>query len=101
LIYAQKSGLDPVQVLKSVGGGAAASWSLSNLAPRIINDDFERGFYVKHFIKDMKIALDEAKNMNLQLPGLELVNSLYVRLKDEMKMGKKGTQALIKVIENT
>lgn len=101
LIYARKSGLDPEQVLKSVSGGAAASWSLSNLAPRIIKDDFEPGFYVEHFIKDMGIALEEAKRMQLDLPGLKLVHSLYVRLRDEMKMGmgRKGTQALIKVLE--
>ena len=61
IVYAQKAGLDPENVLKSIATGAAGSWSLSNLAPRMIKGDFEPGFYIKHFIKDMKIALDEAK----------------------------------------
>lgn len=99
LIYAKHSGLDPEQVLKSVSGGAAASWSLTNLAPRILKGDFEPGFYVEHFIKDMEIALDEAEAMKLDLPGLELVHTLYVCLRDELDMGKKGTQALINVLE--
>jgi 3-hydroxyisobutyrate dehydrogenase len=98
LIYAKKSGLNPLQVLKSVGGGAAASWSLTNLAPRIIAEDFEPGFYVEHFIKDMGIALTESQNMNIELPGLKLVHSLYQKLQNEMNMGKNGTQALIKVL---
>ena len=65
-------------MLQSVGGGAAASWSLNNLGPRIIDRNFEPGFFVEHFIKDMGIALDEAKRMNLALPGLALANQLYL-----------------------
>jgi len=72
LLYGYKAGLDLETVLKSVGGGAAASWSLNNLGPRIIARNFEPGFFVEHFIKDMKIALDEAERMNLALPGLAL-----------------------------
>ena len=94
LIYAEKSGLNPENVLKSVGSGAAASWSLSNLAPRIIKGDFEPGFFVEHFIKDMGIALAEAKKMGIKLPGLEMAYGLYKKLDEEMKMGRKGTQAL-------
>lgn len=101
LLYAKNSGLDPEQVLKSVSGGAAASWSLTNLAPRIIKGDFEPGFYVEHFIKDMEIALKEAQAMKLDLPGLELAHSLYVCLRDELNMGKKGTQALINVLDKS
>ena len=99
LVYARRAGLEPEQVLKSVGGGAAASWSLANMAPRIISGNLEPGFYVEHFVKDMDIALSESRRMDIRLPGLELVHSLYVRLRDEMGMGRKGTQALIKVLE--
>jgi 3-hydroxyisobutyrate dehydrogenase len=94
LLYAKQSGLNPKTVLKSVGGGAAASWSLNNLAPRILDDDFEPGFFVEHFIKDMRIALNEAKKMRLDLPGLKLAFDLYEKLANEYGMAKKGTQAL-------
>jgi len=94
MLYAEKSGLDPLTVLQSVGGGAAASWGLANLWPRMINDDFEPGFFVEHFIKDMGIALDEAKRMNLELPGLELAMKLYTKTA-ELGYGRKGTQALL------
>lgn len=63
MAYAQKSGLEPENVLKSITTGAAGSWSLSNLAPRMLQGNFEPGFYVKHFIKDMGIALEEAELM--------------------------------------
>src|SRR5207244_5384004 len=76
LLYAYRAGLDPTTVLQSVGGGAAASWSLNNLGPRIIDRNFEPGFYVEHFIKDMGIALDEARRMKLALPGLGLAAQL-------------------------
>ena len=99
LIYAKNSRLDPEQVLKSVSTGAAASWCLSNLVPRILKGDFEPGFYVEHFIKDMEIALAESATMMIDLPGLELAHSLYVCLRDELGMGRKGTQALIKVMD--
>ena len=69
LAYAEKAGLDPETVLKSISTGAAGSWSLSNLAPRMLKGDFEPGFYVKHFLKDMNIALAEAEAMELPLPG--------------------------------
>lgn len=95
LIYAKKAGLDPEQVLRSISSGAAGSWSLSNLAPRIINSDFEPGFYIKHFIKDMKIAAEEAEGMGLELPGLRQSLRMYESLADK-GYGDKGTQALIK-----
>lgn len=97
LIYAQKAGLDPSTVLKSIETGAAGSWSLSHLAPRIIGGNFTPGFYVKHFVKDMEIALESAKEMNLELPGLALAHSLYEKL---VELGEEdsGTQALFKVI---
>ncbi len=93
LLYAHRAGLDPTTVLQSVGGGAAASWSLNNLGPRIIARDFEPGFFVEHFIKDMGIALEEARRMNLALPGLALANQLYVAVRAQ-GYGRKGTQAL-------
>lgn len=95
IIYAQKAGLDPETVLKSISTGAAGSWSLSNLAPRMINGNFEPGFYIKHFIKDMKIALDEAKRMDMEVPGLSLALSLYEQLAGKGEENS-GTQALYK-----
>ena len=95
IVYGMKAGLNVEDVLKSISSGAAGSWSLSNLAPRIVRGDLEPGFYIKHFIKDMKIALDEAEKMNLNLPGLELAKNLYVTLA-ENGYENKGTQALFK-----
>ncbi|MDN7244353.1 NAD(P)-dependent oxidoreductase [Planococcus shenhongbingii] len=98
LVYAKKAGLDPEQVLKSISSGAAGSWSLSNLAPRMIAEDFAPGFYIKHFIKDMKIAAEEAELMGLDLPGLRLSLRMYEKLADE-GYSENGTQALIKHFE--
>nr|WP_226530225.1 NAD(P)-dependent oxidoreductase [Metabacillus niabensis] len=96
--YAKKSGLKPENVLKSITTGAAGSWSLSNLAPRMLADDFEPGFFIKHFIKDMGIALDESNTMNLYTPGLDLAHQLYEKLA-EAGFEDKGTQALVKLWE--
>ena len=96
LAYAQKSGLDPQNVLKSIESGAAGSWSLSNLAPRIIKGDFEPGFYVKHFIKDMGIALESAEIMGIDLPGLTLARKLYEKLAAQ-GCEDLGTQGLFKL----
>jgi len=93
LLYAYRAGLDLRTVLQSVSSGAAGSWSLSNLAPRIIDNQFGPGFFVEHFVKDMGIALDEAKRMGLALPGLALVNQLYLALKAQGH-GRDGTHAL-------
>lgn len=98
IVYAKRAGLDPEKVLMTIGGGAAASWSLSNLAPRMIKGDFEPGFYVKHFVKDMKIALEEAENMGIKLPGLELAKSLYDELVEDKKENK-GTQVLYELLD--
>jgi 3-hydroxyisobutyrate dehydrogenase len=98
IAYAQASGLDPRSVLKSIESGAAGSWSLSNLGVRIIHGNFEPGFFVKHFIKDMGIALEAAREMGLQLPGLALAESLYKRLA-AMGYEEKGTQALFKLLD--
>ncbi|WP_226530661.1 NAD(P)-dependent oxidoreductase [Metabacillus niabensis] len=98
LLYANRSGLVPNTVLKSIETGAAGSWSLSNLGPRMIKGDFEPGFYIKHFIKDMKIAIESAEEMNLSTPGLKLAKSLYEVLETEGK-GDKGTQALYQLLD--
>lgn len=94
LLYAHKAALDVETVLRSVSGGAAGSWSLSNLAPRMVAGDFEPGFFVEHFLKDMGIALGEARRMNLSLPGLALAEQLY-RAVAAQGMARKGTQALV------
>lgn len=94
LLYGHKAGLDPNVVLQSVSTGAAGSWSLANLGPRIITGNFEPGFYVEHFLKDMGIALAEARRMKLALPGLALAEQLY-RAVDAQGYGRKGTHALM------
>lgn len=95
IVYAEKAGLDPETVLKSISSGAAGSWSLSNLAPRMIDGNFEPGFYIKHFIKDMNIALHEAEAMGMETPGLTLAKKMYAKLV-EMGEENSGTQALYK-----
>jgi 3-hydroxyisobutyrate dehydrogenase len=99
LLYAYKAGLDLKTVLQSVGVGAAGSWSLNNLGPRIIDRNFEPGFFVEHFIKDMGIALDEAKKMGLVVPGLALANQLYLAVQAQ-GLGRKGTHALMLALEH-
>ncbi len=98
LLYARSAKLDPERVLASVGVGAAASWSLQNLLPRILKGDLEPGFYVEHFIKDMGIALTEAETMKIALPGLAVAKQLYQALAG-CGAGRKGTQALILALE--
>lgn len=95
MAYAKRAGLDPLKVLESIAKGAAGSWSLSNLAPRMLSGDFAPGFYIKHFIKDMEIALEEAERMNLPLPGLALAKQLYEELAQAGEENS-GTQALYK-----
>lgn len=97
LLYAADAGLDLPTVLQSVSGGAAGSWSLSNYGPRILAGDFEPGFYVDHFVKDMGIALAEAASAELSLPGLALAHQLYVALQAQGG-GRRGTQALIQAL---
>ncbi|MEH6888180.1 NAD(P)-dependent oxidoreductase [Bacillus sp. JJ864] len=95
LAYAKKAGLHPEKVLQSISTGAAGSWSLSNLAPRMLQGDFEPGFYVKHFMKDMNIALAEAEQLGLSAPGLTLARELYEQLMQDGEENS-GTQALYK-----
>ncbi|MGJ6912013.1 NAD(P)-dependent oxidoreductase [Listeria monocytogenes] len=95
IIYAEAAGLNPSSVLDSISGGAAGSWSLANLIPRVLKDDFSPGFFIKHFIKDMGIAISEAKQMGIELPGLTLAEKMYQTLA-EQGLSEEGTQALIK-----
>jgi 3-hydroxyisobutyrate dehydrogenase len=94
LLYGYRAGLDLEIVLESVAGGAAGSWSLSNYGPRMLAGSFEPGFVVEHFVKDMGIALAEARRMRLSLPGLALANQLYVALEAQAS-GRNGTHSLI------
>lgn len=94
LLYGYRAGLDLERVMQSVASGAAGSWSLSNLGPRIIAGNFDPGFFVEHFVKDMEIALAEAARMQLNLPGLQLARELYGRLA-QRGHARDGTQALM------
>ncbi len=96
LAYAKKAGLDPTAVHASISGGAAGSWALTNLAPRALGDNFAPGFYVKHIIKDMKIALESAAELKLDLPGLAIAKNLYEQVAAK-GWEDNGTQALYKL----
>lgn len=96
LVYAEKAGLDLEKVVHTVGGGAAANWSLDNYAPRIMKEDYSPGFFVKHFLKDLSIVLDEAEKMGLDLPATKKAKELYDELQ-EKGFENDGTQALIKL----
>ena len=97
LVYGHQAGLDLHTVLKSVSSGAAGSWSLSNLAPRMLDNDFDPGFFVEHFVKDMGIALAESKQLGLSMPGLALAEQLYRSLQSNGGQ-KLGTQALVQTL---
>ncbi len=99
LLYGHKAGLDLSTMLEAISGGAASCWTLHNLAPRIVNRNFDPGFYVEHFIKDMEIALAEARQMNICLPGLALVHQLYKAV-EAQGHGRKGTHALTLALEH-
>ncbi len=97
LLYAQKAELDPSAVIDVVGKGAAGSWSINNLGRRIVKGDFNPGFFIKHFVKDMGIALEEARRMKLSLPGLALVHQFYVSAQ-AVGLENLGTQGLYQVL---
>jgi 3-hydroxyisobutyrate dehydrogenase len=97
LLYAHGAGLDLERALDTISGGAAGSWSLTNYAPRILRGDFEPGFKIDHFLKDLGIALEEASRMDLALPGTALARELYVAARAQ-GYGQKGTQALALVL---
>lgn len=97
LVYARQAHLDLAAVCETVGSGAAANWSLSNYGPRILKGDYTPGFFAKHFLKDLRIALEEAERMQLDLPATTAAKKLYEQLVDEKKLGNDGTQALVKL----
>ncbi len=100
LAYVKQAGLDPETVLDSIGAGAAGSWSLNNLGPRILKGDFAPGFFIKHFIKDMDIASKSSKTLGLDTPGLDLALSMY-RQAAQKGMADDGTQGLYKLYEDS
>jgi 3-hydroxyisobutyrate dehydrogenase len=99
MLYGYKAGLDLNRMLESIRGGAAACWTLDNLAPRILQRNFAPGFFVEHFIKDMGLALEESKRMGLVLPGLTLVHQLYLTVQT-LGHGRSGTHALMLALED-
>jgi 3-hydroxyisobutyrate dehydrogenase len=98
LLYANRAKLDLEKVIQTIGSGAAASWTINNLGPRIVKGDFQPGFYIKHFVKDMGIALEEARQMQLCLPGLALANQFY-QAAIAQGLENLGTQGLYKVLD--
>ena len=98
LLYGYRAGLDPETMLQSIKGGAAACWALDNLAPRILARNFDPGFFVEHFVKDMGMALEESRRMGLVLPGLALVHQLYLTVQAHGH-GRSGTHALMLALE--
>lgn len=99
LLYGYKAGLDLNRMLDSIRGGAAACWTLDQLAPRILQRNFEPGFFVEHFVKDMGLALEESKRMGLVLPGLTLVHQLYQTVQT-LGHGRSGAHALMLALED-
>ena len=98
LLYAHKAGVDLETMLQSIRGGAAACWSLDNYAPRILKRNFDPGFLVDHFIKDLSLAMEESRRMGLKLPGLALAQELYQKVQ-ALGHGRKGTHALYLALE--
>ncbi|WP_124058020.1 NAD(P)-dependent oxidoreductase [Vaginisenegalia massiliensis] len=96
LVYAKAAGLDPEAVIDTVGAGSAGNWSLANYGPRILKEDYSPGFFAKHFLKDLKIAIDEAQTLKVDLPGTKLALLLYEQL-CHLGYENQGTQALIKL----
>lgn len=96
-VYAKAAGLDLPAVLETLEGGGADNWSLENYGPRILKSDFQPGFYSKHFLKDLRIALDESEKMGLDLPATKEAKKLYETLVDDNGLGNDGTQALVKL----
>lgn len=99
MTYAKSAGLDLQETLDTLSAGGADNWSMDNYAPRVLKGDFKPGFYAKHILKDLRIALDEAKKMNLKLPAAELAEKSYAELAEEKNLGDLGTQAIVKLWE--
>lgn len=97
MVYAKAADLDVAKVMETLAAGGAQNWSLDNYGPRVLAGDFEPGFYAKHLLKDLRIALDEAAKMDLSLPATDLAEALYTKLVEQKKLGDEGTQALVKL----
>ncbi|MCQ9620529.1 NAD(P)-dependent oxidoreductase [Weissella cibaria] len=97
MVYAKAADLDVAKVMATLSAGGAQNWSLDNYGPRVLAGDFEPGFYAKHLLKDLRIALDEAAKMNLSLPATDLAEALYTKLAEQKGLGDEGTQALVKL----
>ncbi|MBJ7657321.1 NAD(P)-dependent oxidoreductase [Weissella confusa] len=97
MVYAKAADLDVAKVMETLAAGGAQNWSLDNYGPRVLAGDFEPGFYAKHLLKDLRIALDEATKMNLSLPATDLAEALYTKLVEQKDLGDEGTQALVKL----
>ncbi|MCT0023168.1 NAD(P)-dependent oxidoreductase [Weissella confusa] len=97
MVYAKAADLDFAKVMETLAAGGAQNWSLDNYGPRVLTGDFEPGFYAKHLLKDLRIALDEAAKMNLSLPATDLAEALYTKLVEQKNLGDEGTQALVKL----
>ena len=97
MVYAKAADLDVAKVMATLSAGGAQNWSLDNYGPRVLAGDFEPGFYAKHLLKDLRIALDEATKMNLSLPATDLAEALYTKLVEQKNLGDEGTQALVKL----
>ena len=97
MFYAKAADLDVAKVMETLAAGGAQNWSLDNYGPRVLAGDFEPGFYAKHLLKDLRIALDEAAKMDLSLPATDLAEALYTKLVEQKNLGDEGTQALVKL----
>lgn len=97
LVYANAAGLDLPKVLQTLESGGADNWSMENYAPRILKNDYTPGFFAKHFLKDLRIALNEADRMHISLPATDAARNLYARLVDGKHLGNDGTQVLVKL----
>ena len=97
MVYAKAADLDVAKVMETLAAGGAQNWSLDNYGPRVLAGDFEPGFYAKHLLKDLRIALDEAAKMDLSLPATDLAEALYTKLVEQKNLGDEGTQALLKL----
>lgn len=99
LVFAKKAGLDQSQMIETIQGGGAGNWSMGTYGPRILKGDFKPGFYAKHFLKDLRIALDVAAEMNLKLPATQQAKKLYEAMVDQFGLGNLGTQGLINIYQ--
>ncbi|MBJ7693910.1 oxidoreductase [Weissella confusa] len=97
MVYTKAADLDVAKVMETLAAGGAQNWSLDNYGPRVLAGDFEPGFYAKHLLKDLRIALDEAAKMELALPATDLAEALYTKLVEQKNLGDEGTQALVKL----